>query len=117
MSARFILTIVGLAGWCAASLVAFVLVVHTGFVGVAVIGLVIAYCATQFDLDAKTPVGGFGTASLLAAQRRADEQLRGDQRMAEAHAQSLASRSARFFKHFGLGLIVIGVAGTAYRYL
>ena len=117
MSARSILTIVGLTGWLAASVVAFLIVAYASFFGIAFVGLVIAYCSTQFELDGDRPVGDSRALSFLGAQVRAKEDLTDEQRMAARDEQSLSAQSARFFKHFGLGLLLIGLVGGLYQLL
>ncbi len=117
MSARAILVLVGLIGWLAASIVAFLIVAYTTFFGVAFVGLVIAYCSTQFELDGDRPVGDSRALSFLGTQVRAKQNLTAEQRMAVRDEQSNSSRSARFFKHFGLALLFIGVAGVLYQLL
>ena len=107
----------GLSAWLLASAVAFFVVAYTTFFGIAVIGLAICYVSTQFQLDADTPVASSLTTSFLAAQLQAKRDLSEEQRMAARHEQSLSNQSARFFKLFGLGLVVIGLCGGIYYQL
>jgi hypothetical protein len=115
--ARSILTAIALSGWLIASLVAFFLVSYTGFFGVAFVGLVICYVSAQFELDADRPVGSSLSTSFLGAQLWAQQQLTEEQRKSVRHDQSLAAQSARFFKHLGLGLMVVGLGGGVYHQL
>ena len=82
----------------------------------AFIGLVICYVSTQFELDGDRPVGSLAT-SFLGAQLRAQRDLPVEQRRSVSHEQSLSTQSARFFKFFGLGLMVIGLGGGLYYQL
>ena len=117
MSARSLLIALALSAWLVASVVAFLFVAYTSFFGMAVIGLIICYVSTQFELDGDRPVGSALATSFLAAQVRAQQELRPEQRQSVSHEQSLSNRSARFFKFFGLGLMVIGVCGGVYYQL
>jgi hypothetical protein len=111
------LTALALSAWIAASVVAFLIVAYTSFFGIAVIGLIICYISTQFELDGDRPVGSSLSTSFLGAQLRAQQELRPEQRRSVVHEQSLSMHSARFFKFFGFGLIVIGVCGGVYYQL
>lgn len=117
MSARTVLVTLGLSAWLLASAVAFFIVAYTTFFGIAVIGLAICFVSTQFQLDADAPVASSLTTSFLAAQVQAQRDLPEEQRLSARHEQSLANRSARFFKLFGLGLAVIGLCGGLYYQL
>jgi hypothetical protein len=117
MSARSVLLAFALGGWLAASIVAFFIVAYTSFFGVAFIGLVICYVSAQVELDGDTPVASSLAASFLATQVRAEQEMSPEQRASVRHQRSLMRESARFFKHLGFGLIVIGVGGVAYYHL
>lgn len=106
-----------LAGWMVAATLAFILVAHTGFFGVAAIGLVIAYVGTQVELDADRPVASSLSSGFLGAQLRAQETLTAEQRAARRHERSLGAQSARFFRHLGLALLLIGLAGGVWTQL
>jgi hypothetical protein len=54
---------------------------------------------------------------MIAKQAESDRQMSREQRSASRHDRSLVIQSARFFRHFGLGLALIGFGGFAYRYL
>ena len=117
MPARTILMAVVLSAWFVASLIAFLIVAYTTFFGVAFIGLVICYVSAQFELDGDRPVASALTVSFLATQLRAQEQMTPEQRRSVHHDQSLCIQSARFFKSFGLGLLIIGLCGGLYYQL
>jgi hypothetical protein len=116
LSARSILIALALSAWLVASVVAFLIVAYTSFFGMAFIGLVICYVSAQFELDGDRPVGSLAT-SFLGAQLRAQLDLPVEQRRSVSHEQSLSIQSARFFKFFGLGLMVIGLCGGLYYQL
>ena len=109
MSARTILITIGLSAWLLASAMVFLIVSYTTFFGVAVIGLAICYVSTRFELDED--------ASFLAVRQQGGRGLPPEQRLSVHHEQSLANQSARFFKLFGLGLVVIGLCGGLYYQL
>jgi hypothetical protein len=116
LSARSILIALALSAWLLASVLAFLIVAYTSFFGIAFIGVVICYVSAQFELDADRPVGSLAT-SFLGAQLRAERDLTVEQRRSVRHQQSLSVQSARFFKHFGLALMVVGFAGGLYYQL
>jgi hypothetical protein len=116
LSARSILIALALSAWLVASVVVFLIVAYTSFFGMAFIGLVICYVSAQFELDGDRPVGSLAT-SFLGAQLRAQLDLPVEQRRSVSHEQSLSIQSARFFKSFGLGLMVIGLCGGLYYQL
>jgi hypothetical protein len=74
-------------------------------------------CIAQFELDGDRPVGSTPSTSFLGAQLRAQRDLSVEQRRSISHEQSLSIQSARFFKFFGLGLMVIGLCGGLYYQL
>ena len=117
MSGRSIVIAVAIAGWFVASLVAFVIVALFDFLGVGLIGVLIAFVATQFELESGGIAGGGYGASMIRHQMEADRKLSPEQRAARRHEQAFASQSTRFFRHFGIALAVIGFGGFAYRYL
>jgi hypothetical protein len=92
-----------LSGWVLASALAFFIVAWTTFFGIALIGLAICYVSTRFELDANSPLDS--------------RDLTVEQRMSVRHEQSLSIQSARFFKHLGLGLTLIGLCGGLYYQL
>lgn len=117
MSGRSIVIAIALAGWFAASLIAFVIVALFGFLGVGLIGVLIGFVASQAELESGDVAGGAYGASMIQHQREADRQMSPEQRAARRDEQSLAVQSARFFKHFGVALALIGFGGFAYVYL
>lgn len=114
MSGKSILTAIALGAWLLASVVAFLVVAYTSFFGIGLIGLVLWFISTQFELDGDQPVATSFSASLLAAQVRARSEMSREQRAAQRHDDSLRAKSARFFRHLGMGLTLIGVCGFLY---
>jgi hypothetical protein len=117
MTGRFIVTAVAIFGWLAASLVAFVVVALVDFLGIGLIGVLIAFASAQVELDSDTGAGGAYGAGMIAKQAEAERQMSPEQRVASRNERSVAIQSARFFRHFGLALAIIGFGGFAYRYL
>jgi hypothetical protein len=115
--ARTILNTLALSAWVLASAVAFLIVAYTTFFGIAVIGLAICYVSSRFELDANRPIGSSFVTGIHEQQLRADRDLTVEQRMSVHHEQSLSIQSARFFKHLGLGLMLIGLSGGIYYQL
>lgn len=114
MSGRTILNALAAGGWAAASVVAFFLVTYTTFAGLGVIGLMIWYAGTRAELDDDAPVSSTYTTSFLAYQVQAQREMSPEQRAAARHERSLRAESTRFFRHFGMGLAAIGLAGFLY---
>jgi hypothetical protein len=117
VSARSMLMALALSAWLVASVVAFLIVAYTSFFGMAFIGLIICYVSAQFELDGDRPVGSSLATSFLGVQLQAQRDLPVEQRRSVSHEQSLSIQSARFFKFFGLGLMVIGFCGGLYYQL
>jgi disulfide bond formation protein DsbB len=117
LSARSILIAIALSAWLVASIVAFLIVAYTSFFGIAFVGLVVCYVSAQFELDGERPVGSALATDFLGAQLRAQRDLPVEQRRSVNHEQSLSAQSARFFKFFGLALMVIGICGGLYYQL
>lgn len=117
MSGRSIVIAVAIAGWFVASLVAFVIVALFDFLGVGLIGVLIAFVATQFELEAGGIAGGAYGASMIQHQMEADRKMSPEQRAAKRDERSLTAQTTRFFRHFGIALAAIGFGGFAYRYL
>jgi hypothetical protein len=105
------------AGWLAAALVAFVIVALVDFLGIGLIGVFIAFASSQVELESGNNAGGAYAADMLKRQTESERQMSPEQRAASRHDRSLIVNSARFFRHFGLGLALIGFGGFAYRYL
>lgn len=114
---RTILIAVAIVGWFLASLFAFVLVTLFGFLGVGLIGLLIAFVATQFELESGGIAGSAYGGSVIQHQMEADRGMSPEQRAAKRHEQGFSVLSTRFFRQFGMALAVIGLGGFAYRYL
>jgi hypothetical protein len=114
MSGKSIVIAIAACGWLVAALFAFVAVVHTGFFGIGVIGLVFWFVCTRIELEKDAPVGGAFDTSLMASQVKAQSERSRAERAAAREANSLAVQSARFFKHIGIGLVLIGFGGFAY---
>ncbi len=117
MSGKSIVIAVALAGWFAASLLAFVIVALFDFLGMGLIGVLIAFIATQFELESGGIAGGAYGTSMIHRQLEADRRMSPEQRAATRNEQSLTVQSTRFFRHLGIALAVIGFGGFAYRYL
>ena len=116
MSGKSIIIAVALAGWFVASLIAFVIVTLFDFLGIGFIGVLIAFVATQGELHAGSNTGGTYGAAVIR-QQTGERQSSPERRAAERAEHSLIAQSARFFRHFGIALAVIGFGGFAYRYL
>jgi hypothetical protein len=114
MPGKFIVNAIAVVGWLVASLVAFATVVLVGFFGIGLIGLLIMFIATQFELDSDAPVSGGINSDLLARQVRAQREASREQQMAGRSEKALQVLSVRFFKYFGSGLALIGFGGFAY---
>jgi hypothetical protein len=117
MSGKSIIIAVALAGWFVASLIAFVIVALFGFLGVGLIGVLMAFVAAQFELESGGIAGGAYGASMIHHQLEADRQMSQEQRAARRNEQSFSVQSTRFFRHFGIALALIGFGGFAYTYL
>ena len=117
MLGKTIVAAVAIAGWLVASLAAFVIVALFDFLGVGLIGVLIAFVATQFELESGGIAGGAYGASMIHHQLEADRKMSPEQRAAKHNEQSLAAQTTRFFRHFGIALAAIGFSGFAYRYL
>jgi hypothetical protein len=79
--------------------------------------VLIAFVATQFELESGGIAGGGYGASMIHHQMEEDRQMSQEQRTAKRNEQSLAVQSTRFFRHFGITLALIGFGGFAYNYL
>ena len=111
MSAKSILMAIALSGWLLASVLAFLIVAYAGFFGIGFIGVVLWFICAQVELEQDQPVATGSTASLVAPQLKARNEMSREQRAAQRHEQSLAVQSTRFFKHLGMGLALIGFGG------
>jgi hypothetical protein len=111
MSAKSILMAIALSGWLLASILAFLIVAYAGFFGVGFIGIVLWFICAQVELEEDRPVATGSTAGLLAPQLRARNEMSREQRVAQRYEGFQALQSARFFKHLGMGLVLIGFGG------
>ena len=114
MPGKSIVMAVVLSGWLIAAVLAFLVVAYTSFFGIGVIGILLWFICTQVELEEEGPIGTGSTASLLAPQIRARNEMSREQRAAARHEQSLTVKSTRFFKHLGMGLALIGFGGFLY---
>jgi hypothetical protein len=114
MPGKSIVMAVVLSGWLIAAVLAFLVVAYTSFFGLGVIGILLWFICTQVELEEEGPVATGATASLLAPQIRARNEMSREQRAAQRHEQSLTGKSTRFFKHLGMGLALIGFGGFLY---
>lgn len=117
MSGRSVVTAIAVCGWLVASLLAFLFVVHSGFAGIGVIGLILWAVCMRIELEIDTPVGGTFDTTLLASQVRTNRERSRAERAAARAENSLAVQSTRFFKNVGIGLALIGFGGFAYSLL
>jgi hypothetical protein len=114
MPGKSIVMAVVLSGWLIAAVLAFLVVAYTSFFGLGVIGILLWFICTQVELEEEGPVATGSTASLLAPQIKARNEMSREQRAAQRHEQSLRGKSTRFFKHVGMGLALIGFGGFLY---
>jgi len=114
MSGKSIVVAIAACGWLVAVLLAFVVIAHTGFFGIGFIGLLLWFVATRIELEKDAPVGGAFDTNLMALQVKTQSERSRAERAAAHGANSLAVQSARFFKHIGIGLVLIGFGGFAY---
>jgi hypothetical protein len=111
MHGRTIALAVSACGWLVASLIAFVLVASFGLFAIGLVGLPLWFICVRIELEKDAAVGSGWTPHLIASQHEARERMSDEERASWRHEQSLAVQSARFFKHLGIGLTVIGAAG------
>lgn len=114
MYGRTLVLAVAACGWLLASLLAFVLVSSLGFFGIGFIGLLLWFICTRIELEKDGAVGSGWTPGLIARQYEARQKMSETERAAFREEQGLALQSARFFKHLGIALALIGAAGFAY---
>ena len=114
MSAKSVVMAIALSGWLIAAVFAALVVAYTSFFGIGVIGIMLWFVCTQVELEEDGPVGNASAVSLLAPQIRVWNEMSREQRAAVRHKHSLAVKSARFFKHLGMGLALIGFGGFLY---
>jgi hypothetical protein len=114
MHGRTIALAVAACGWLVASVLVFALVVRVGFFAIGVIGLMLWFVCVRVELEKDAAIGTSRTPELIARQYEARERMSADERASWRREQSLAMQSARFFKHLGIGLTLIGAAGFLY---
>lgn len=66
MQGRAIVVAIAFAGWFVAALVAFVIVALFDFLGVGLVGVLIAFVATQFELESGGIAGAAYGASMIS---------------------------------------------------
>ena len=117
MSGKSIFVAIAACGWLVSSLLAFLFVTYTGFLGICVIGLLLWFVCIRIELETDAPVGGAFDTSLMASQVKALAERSSAERAAARSENALAVQSARFFKNVGIGLVLIGFGGFAYQQL
>jgi hypothetical protein len=105
--------LIGIAvlGWSLAAILALWLVYRTGFIGIGLIGVTIWFICTRVELEKEGAVGHELTPGLFAEQIKARQQMPRSERAALREEQTLLTKSARYFKQFGIGLAAIGLGG------
>ncbi|MDP2332948.1 MAG: hypothetical protein Q8M19_19870 [Reyranella sp.] len=117
MTGKSVLNALAVGAWLMASVLAALFVAYIGFFGIGFIGLLFWSICSRIELEKEGAVGhGFSTG-LFAQQIKAQTEMSPAERAALRHEQSLTVRSARFFKHLGVGLTLIGFGGFAYGQL
>ena len=116
MSGKAILNALAVGAWLLASVLAALFVAHLGFFGIGFIGLLLWSICARIELEKEGAVGHAFSTGLFAQQIKARMEMSPEERAALRHEQSLAVQSARFFKHLGAGLTVIGFGGFAWQY-
>ncbi len=114
MYGKTIVLAVAALGWLVASLIAFVIVAHSTFVGIGAIGLLVWFVCTRMELEKDAAVGSGWTPELIASQYEARQRMSPEQRAADHEEQTLAMHSMRFFRNLGMALTLIGAAGFLY---
>ncbi len=114
MYGRSVVVAIAVCGWLVASLVAFLVVAHTRFLGIGVIGLLLLFVCIRIELETDAPAGGPFDTSLMASQVRTKRERSRAEHAAARAENSLAVQSTRFFKNVGIGLALIGFGGFAY---
>ena len=110
-SARALLIVVAVLGWSSAAVFALWFVSRTGFFGVALIGVTIWFICNRVELEKEGAVGHELTPGLFAEQIKARQQMSRSERAALRAEETLLSKSARYFKQFGISLAAIGLGG------
>ena len=105
MPLKSVVMAVVLSGWLLASAIAFMLVAYTSFFGIAVIGLMIWFICTRLDLERE---------SSFTHQVTTKPQMSQAERVALRSETALEAQTTRFFRHFGMALVLIGAGGFLY---
>jgi hypothetical protein len=103
-----------LSGWLIAGVIAFMIVAYTSFFGIGVIGLMIWFIAARVDLEQEGAVGVGVSPGFFARQVRTRAEMSRAERAALRGEKSLEAQTARFFRHLGIALTLIGTAGFLY---
>ena len=111
MPAKSIVMAFVLAGWLIALVTAGLIVVYTGFFGIAVLGLVVVCFSVIIDQDRDGAVGNGMTPHFFAQQVTARAQMSYAQRLAFQAEHALEARSTRLFRYVGLAMILGGLGG------
>lgn len=108
---RVILIAIAVMGWSLAAALVLLLVSRLSFFGIGLIGVGIWFICTRMELEKEGAVGHELTPDLFAQQIKARQEMSRSERAALRGEQTLMTQSARFFKHLGIGLTVIGLGG------
>lgn len=111
MSGRSILIAIGLSGWLIVSIVVAMTVAYAGFLGIAVVGLLMWFICTIVDLELDGAVGSGMSPGFLAHQVKAKVEVSRAERAARFGEKLLEAQSVRLFKWLGAALALIGMAG------
>lgn len=108
---RVILIAIAVMGWSLAAALVLLLVSRLSFFGVGLIGVATWFICTRIELEKEGAVGHELTPDLFAVQIKAQQEMSRSERAALRDEQTLITQSARFFKHLGIGLTIIGLGG------
>jgi hypothetical protein len=114
MPGKSIVMAVVLSGWLIAAVIAFMIVAYASFFGIAVVGLMIWFVSTRVDMEQEGPVGVGVSPGFFAGQVRRKAEMSHAERAAVRGEKSLEAQSARFFRHLGIALTLIGAGGFLY---
>lgn len=108
---RAILIGVAALGWAVAAGLALWLVSRLGFLGLALIGVLIWFVCTRLELEKQGAVGHELTPDLFAMQMRARQEMSRSERASLRAEETLLSQVARVVRHAGIALTAIGLGG------
>jgi hypothetical protein len=114
MPLKSIVMAVVLSGWLLAGVIAFMIVAYTSFFGIAVIGLMIWFVCARVDLEQDGPASVGVSPGFFARQLRARTEMTHAERAALRSEKWLEGQTTRFFRHLGIALTAIGLAGFLY---